>query len=106
MMDTQISRRRLAKLTVGALATPTILTPRAWADGKSIQVGIYTAQQGEYVRKQIIPQFEADYNCRVFTTEGRDADPDRRVASHAGQTRNTAPCSWTTSASIWPRKRA
>ena len=55
---------------MAALATPTILTSRAWADGKSIQVGIYTAQQGEYVRKQIIPQFQADYNCRVFTTEG------------------------------------
>jgi putative spermidine/putrescine transport system substrate-binding protein len=37
---------------------------------RSIQVGIYTAQQGEYVRKQIIPQFEADNNCKVFTTEG------------------------------------
>ena len=67
----RISRRGLAKGAVAtALATPTILTPRAWADGKSIQVGIYFAQQGEYVRKQIIPKFQADYNCQVFTTQG------------------------------------
>jgi putative spermidine/putrescine transport system substrate-binding protein len=69
-MDLTIGRRRLGKLGAAALATPTILTPRAWAEGKSIQIGIYPAQQGEYVRKQIIPQFQADYKCRVFTTEG------------------------------------
>ena len=63
----KITRRAVVK---SALATPTILASRAWADGKSINVGIYTAQQGEYVRKQIIPKFEADYNCRVYTTEG------------------------------------
>jgi putative spermidine/putrescine transport system substrate-binding protein len=63
----KIGRRAIAK---AALAAPTILSSRAWADGKSINVGIYTAQQGEYVRKQIVPKFEADYNCRVFTTEG------------------------------------
>ncbi len=69
-MTIRISRRGFAKAATAALATPAILTPRAWADGKSIQVGIYTAQQGEYVRKQIIPKFQADYKCRVFTTEG------------------------------------
>jgi putative spermidine/putrescine transport system substrate-binding protein len=67
-MNVRMGRRAFTKAAV--LATPTILTSRAWADGKSIQVGIYTAQQGEYVRKQIVPQFQADYNCRVFTTEG------------------------------------
>jgi putative spermidine/putrescine transport system substrate-binding protein len=69
-MSIRIGRRGFTKAATAALATPTILTSRAWADGKSIQVGIYTAQQGEYVRKQIIPQFQTDYNCRVFTTEG------------------------------------
>ena len=74
-MNVRLTRRTMikaavTKAAVAALATPTILTPRAWADSKSIQVGIYTAQQGEYVRKQIIPKFQADYNCRVFTTEG------------------------------------
>ena len=66
----KIARRTLAKAATAALATPIILTPRSWAAAKSIQVGIYSAQQGEYVRKQIIPQFETDYKCRVFTTEG------------------------------------
>ncbi len=69
-MTIRIGRRSFATAATAALATPAILTPRAWADGKSIQVGIYTAQQGEYVRKQIIPKFQADYKCRVFTTEG------------------------------------
>jgi putative spermidine/putrescine transport system substrate-binding protein len=69
-MNTRIGRRGFTKAATAALAAPTILSSRAWADGKSIQVGIYTAQQGEYVRKQIIPQFQTDYNCRVFTTEG------------------------------------
>ena len=69
-MGIHLTRRTLATTATAALATPAILTSRAWADGKSIQVGIYVAQQGEYVRKHIIPQFEADYNCKVFTTEG------------------------------------
>jgi putative spermidine/putrescine transport system substrate-binding protein len=69
-MKFRITRRGVTKAAAAALAAPTILTSRAWAEGKSIQVGIYTAQQGEYVRKQIIPQFQTDYNCRVYTTEG------------------------------------
>ena len=79
---------------------------RAWAldASKSINVGIYTAQQGEYVRKQIVPKFEADYNCRVFTTEGVDPDADRRLRA----TRNPkySAMFMTTSVSTWPRRRA
>lgn len=63
-------RRRHLIAGTAALATPTILVPRSRADARSIQVGIYTAQQGEYVRKQIIPAFEDKYKCRVYTTEG------------------------------------
>ena len=62
-----IGRRRA--IMAGA-ALPLVSIGRAWAAQRSIQVGIYTAQQGEYVRKQIIPQFETDYDCQVFTTEG------------------------------------
>jgi putative spermidine/putrescine transport system substrate-binding protein len=51
-------------------ALPLVFIGRARAATRSIQVGIYTAQQGEYVRKQIIPQFEADHESKVFTTEG------------------------------------
>ncbi len=69
-MTLRIKRRQLAKAAVAALATPTILIPRSWAEGKSIYVGIYAAQQGEFTRKQIVPKFEADYKCKVYTTEG------------------------------------
>src|ERR1700676_4194682 len=54
---------------IGA-ALPLVFIRRARAATRSIHIGIYTAQQGEYVRKQIIPKFEADYDCKVFTTEG------------------------------------
>jgi putative spermidine/putrescine transport system substrate-binding protein len=54
----------------GALAAPLILGRRAAAADPSITVGIYTGQQGDVVRKQIIPPFEARHQCKVFTTEG------------------------------------
>ncbi|MGA3004267.1 MAG: extracellular solute-binding protein [Acetobacteraceae bacterium] len=66
-MRNGLARRRL----LGAAASlPLVSIGGARAATRSIQVGIYTAQQGEYVRKQIIPKFEADYDCKVFTTEG------------------------------------
>ena len=64
-MPSGIRRRQV----IGA-ALPLVFIRGARAAARSIQVGIYTAQQGEYVRKQIIPKFEADFECRVFTTEG------------------------------------
>ncbi|HVY17706.1 MAG TPA: extracellular solute-binding protein [Rhodopila sp.] len=73
-MTSRIKRRQAIKLAaatgVAALAAPTILIPKSWAEGKSIFVGIYFAQQGEYVRKHVVPKFEADYKCKVYTTEG------------------------------------
>jgi putative spermidine/putrescine transport system substrate-binding protein len=66
-MRNGLARRRL----LGAAASLPLVSIRgAHAATRSIQVGIYTAQQGDYVRKQIIPKFEADYDCKVFTTEG------------------------------------
>src|ERR1700679_3065957 len=62
-----IGRRRAI---MAGTALPLVSIGHAWAAQRSIQIGIYTAQQGEYVRKQIIPQFETDYDCQVFTTEG------------------------------------
>jgi|SRR5271155_1540094 len=35
-----------------------------------ITVGIYTGQQGDIVRKQIIPPFEAKHQRKVYTTQG------------------------------------
>jgi putative spermidine/putrescine transport system substrate-binding protein len=61
--------RRTVLVGAAALAAPFVLSGRARAE-RSITVGIYTAQQGEYVRKQIIPAFEAEYKCKVYTTQG------------------------------------
>ena len=66
-MRNGLARRRLLG---AAAALPLVSIHGVRAATRSIQVGIYTAQQGEYVRKQIIPKFEADYECKVFTTEG------------------------------------
>jgi hypothetical protein len=41
-----------------ALAAPFVIGGRAGAAERAITVGTYTAQQGEYIRKQIIPPFE------------------------------------------------
>ncbi len=47
-----------------------IIGRRASAAERSITVGIYTGQQGDVVRKQIIPPFEAKNQCKVYTTQG------------------------------------
>jgi len=69
-MNQSIRRRTLIAGAAGALAAPLIIGRRAAADERSITVGIYTGQQGEVVRKQIIPPFEAKHNCKVYTTQG------------------------------------
>ena len=61
---------RRAILAAGTLAAPMLLPRRAAAQARSIQVGIYASNQGQYVRTQIIPKFERDHACRVFPTEG------------------------------------
>lgn len=54
----------------GILAAPLFFVRNSWAEGKSINVGTYTGPQGEYVRRNVIPKFQTDYECRVFQTEG------------------------------------
>jgi putative spermidine/putrescine transport system substrate-binding protein len=66
-MGRTIRRRALLG---GAIAAPTIIGRRAAAADRSITVGIYTGQQGDIVRKQIIPPFEARNKCKVYTTQG------------------------------------
>jgi putative spermidine/putrescine transport system substrate-binding protein len=68
-MRSKLGRRRLIG-TATAAALPLVSINGARGATRSIQVGIYTAQQGEYVRKKIIPPFEAEHQCQVFTTEG------------------------------------
>jgi putative spermidine/putrescine transport system substrate-binding protein len=65
-----LRRRTLIAGAAAALATPLIIGRRASADDRSITVGIYTGQQGDVVRKQIIPPFEAKHSCKVYTTQG------------------------------------
>ncbi len=71
-MITRITRRTLlgGMATIGAVGAPLVIGRRAGAAEKSITVGIYTGPQGDYVRKQIIPPFEANHNCKVYTTFG------------------------------------
>lgn len=67
-----VSRRALIQ-RVGAVAASTLPAfhiGRAWAQGRSINVGTYKGVQAEYIRQHIIPKFESDYQCRVFQTEG------------------------------------
>ena len=69
-MPHPIRRRTLIAGAAAALAAPLITGRRAAADDRSITVGIYTGQQGDVVRKQIIPPFEAKHGCKVYTTQG------------------------------------
>ena len=69
-MTLKLDRRRVLAGAAGVLATPLIIGRRASAADRSITVGIYTGKQGDVVRKQMIPPFEAKYNCKVYTTQG------------------------------------
>ncbi len=64
------SRRAALAGGLATLAAPAFFVRNAWAQGKSINVGTYTGPQGEFVRRGVIPKFQADYGCRVFQTEG------------------------------------
>jgi putative spermidine/putrescine transport system substrate-binding protein len=68
-LSIKIARRAVLGGAV-ALAAPFVIGSRSRAAERSITVGIYTGQQGEHVRKKIIPPFEATHNCKVYTTLG------------------------------------
>ena len=58
------------RLILGAgLASPMFFIRNGWAAGKSMYVGTYTSVQGEYMRKQVIPKFQTDLDCKIFQTE-------------------------------------
>jgi putative spermidine/putrescine transport system substrate-binding protein len=70
-MSLGLNRRRFGKLTLGAGAlAPLGFTRHAWAQGRTIYIGIWGGAQGEFVKKEIIPQFEADFECTVLPEEG------------------------------------
>ena len=68
-MTSKLDRRTVFG-AAATLAAPFIIGRRAGAAERSITVGTYTAQQGDYVRKEIVPPFEAEHKCRVYTTQG------------------------------------
>ncbi|CAH1672855.1 putative spermidine/putrescine transport system substrate-binding protein [Chelatococcus asaccharovorans] len=63
------TRRNLMKAGAAAAVFPTIIS-RASAQAKQLHVGVYNSAQGKLIQKEVIPKFEAEYKCRVFTTEG------------------------------------
>src|ERR1700744_4795143 len=64
-MPQRVQRRTAIKTIGSALAAPLIIGRRASAAERSIYVGIYSGQQSDVMRKQIIPPFEARQNCKV-----------------------------------------
>lgn len=65
------TRRSVLKAAAGAALLPTFAhRASAQAAQKTLHVGVYNSAQGKLVQTQVIPQFEKDYNCKVFATEG------------------------------------
>ncbi|HVQ66858.1 MAG TPA: extracellular solute-binding protein [Bradyrhizobium sp.] len=64
-----VSRRTLLRAAAVGIAAPQFFVRNGWAAGKNLYVGTYTNIQGEVIRKQVIPKFQADYDCKVFQTE-------------------------------------
>lgn len=66
-----ISRRTFGKLVLGAGAVaPLGFTRNAWAQGKTITVGIWGGSQGEFIKKEVIPAFQSEFGCTVLAEEG------------------------------------
>ncbi|HLZ00996.1 MAG TPA: extracellular solute-binding protein [Bradyrhizobium sp.] len=66
----RLTRRTFIKTGASALAFPTIIS-RARSQGvKQLQVGVYNSALGKLIETEVIPKFEAEFNCRVFTLEG------------------------------------
>ena len=56
-------------LLTGLLAAPAFIGS-AKAETRIMQMGIWGGLQGEYVRKTVVPPFEAEHNCKVLLEEG------------------------------------
>lgn len=66
-----LDRRTFGKLVLGAgVAAPLGFTRNAWAAGKTITIGIWGGSQGEFIKRQVIPAFEAEFGCTVLAEEG------------------------------------
>ena len=69
-----LKRRAFLKGAAAAAVAPVVFTKNAWSQGKSLQIGIYSGSQGEYVKKNVIPAFENNFDCKVFAREGATLD--------------------------------
>ncbi len=70
MTKTNPGRRRFLKSAAAAAVGPTVWVKGAWSQGRSIQVGIWGGPQGEFIRRNVLPRFQADFGCQVFAEEG------------------------------------
>ena len=59
-----------AGAAASALAAPTFFVRNAWAQSKSISIGIWGGMQGEFIRKAVLPAFENDFGCKVSAQQG------------------------------------
>src|SRR6266576_5409481 len=66
----KLTRRNLIKAGAAAVAFPTIISRASAQDAKQLHVGVYNSALGRLVQKEVIPKFEAEFKCRVFTIEG------------------------------------
>jgi hypothetical protein len=66
----KLTRRTLIKAGASAIAFPTIISRSSAQDAKQLHVGVYNSALGKLVQKDVIPKFEAEFKCRVFTIEG------------------------------------
>jgi putative spermidine/putrescine transport system substrate-binding protein len=65
----KLNRRTVLKTAAGAALFPTIITS-AQSQVKQLHVGVYNSALGKLVQKEVIPAFEAEHKCRIFTIEG------------------------------------
>lgn len=87
---TQVSRRRVLKGIVAVgMGAPLVLGRNAWSQGKTIHVGIWPGPQGEHVKKNVIPQFEKDFGCKVFPDEGWTLTQVSRLRAEKQNPRHT-----------------
>ncbi len=91
-----VGRRKL--IVAAGLAAPMFFIRNGWAAGKSMYIGTYTGQQGEYIRRQVVPAFQSELDCKVLQTEnvtlgniGILPSPSRR--SRSGTTK-ASPSRW------------
>src|SRR5882762_6493715 len=53
-----------------AFAAPIGFVRNGWAQGKQIQIGIWGGNQGEFIRKNVLPAFEKEFDCKVLAQQG------------------------------------